>query len=108
MPAQEPLLHLSPVVQALPSVHDAVLLVWVQPPVPLHTSSVHALLSSQLYGVPLQTWFLQRSLRVQGFPSSQEPVPLQVLAGCVATKLEKCRVGARTWVASTLSVTRVS
>src|SRR5437870_4627515 len=48
LPTQAPPLHASPVVQALPSLHGAVLFVWVQPVEGLHPSSVQALPSSQL------------------------------------------------------------
>ena len=44
-------------------------IVWVQPPVPLHVSVVHASLSSQLYAVPLQTPARQISLTVHAFAS---------------------------------------
>lgn len=49
----EPLLHLSPVVHALPSLQLAVLSVYLQPPGATHESFVHGLLSLQVTGVPV-------------------------------------------------------
>ena len=62
---------MSPVVQALPSVHAAVLLAWAQPLAGLQESSVQTLPSSQLRGVPpTQVPALsQVSLVVQKLPS---------------------------------------
>jgi hypothetical protein len=66
----EPPLQTSPVVQAFPSLHGAVLFVWTQPPsCGLQLSSVHGLLSSQLTGVPAQTPLEQTSPVVHGLPS---------------------------------------
>jgi hypothetical protein len=73
----EPPPQMSPVVQALPSSHEFVLFVWVQPDAPLHASSVHGLLSLQsIAGPPLQLPLLQTSPLVQAFPSSHEFVLL--------------------------------
>jgi hypothetical protein len=74
VPAQAPPLHVSPDVQALPSLQGAVLLTKVQPPLPSHASVVQGLPSSQLYAVPLQVPFAQVSFLVQALPSSQEVV----------------------------------
>jgi hypothetical protein len=46
--------------------------VWVQPPVPLQVSVVHARPSSQLYVVPLHTPLRQMSLTVHAFASLHE------------------------------------
>ena len=47
-PTQIPALHVSPVVQALPSLHDRLLFVWTHAPVSgLQLSVVQTLLSSQ-------------------------------------------------------------
>jgi hypothetical protein len=43
----------------------------VQPPFPSQASTVQAIPSSQLYGVPTQTPLLQVSPNVHAFPSSQ-------------------------------------
>jgi hypothetical protein len=51
-PAQLPPLQASPVVQALPSVHGALLFRWVQPRLGEQLSSVQTLLSLQLGAVP--------------------------------------------------------
>src|SRR5262249_52864233 len=51
-PTQLPLLHVSPVVQALPSSHGDSLLVCTQPTPGLQLSSVHTFPSSQLAGGP--------------------------------------------------------
>src|SRR5256886_13384457 len=78
-PTQPPLLQVSLMVQAFPSLQGAVLAVWTQPVLGLQVSSVQTLPSSQLGARPLtQTPPLHRSLRVQAFPSSHEGV---VLAG---------------------------
>jgi hypothetical protein len=72
-PPQAPLLQVSPVVHALPSLHAAVLLACWQPSVGLHASSVHALLSSQytatLMSVPAQVPPPHTSPLVQRFAS---------------------------------------
>jgi len=65
----------SPTVQALPSLHGAVLLVWVQPKAGLQASFVHTLPSSQLGGAPpTHTPPAQVSLVVQALPSLQTVV----------------------------------
>jgi hypothetical protein len=67
---QAPPEQASPVVHALPSLHAAVLLVWMHPDVGLQESSVHGLLSLQLSAVP--AWQVpppQTSPVVQAFPS---------------------------------------
>lgn len=74
-PAQVPPPHTSPLVQNRPSLHVAVLKVWVQPLSSLHASLVHTLLSSHFLPVtPVQTpelhvsWLVQKSPSVQGTP----------------------------------------
>jgi hypothetical protein len=49
---QTPWAQISPLVQALPSSHGLVLLLWKQPEAGLQPSSVHTLPSLQLGGVP--------------------------------------------------------
>src|SRR5439155_9774538 len=74
VPTQTPSWHVS-VVQASPSLHGAVLLVWRQPPAPSQVSSVQGLLSSQLWvvvAVHVPPW--QVSPMVQGLASSQGAV----------------------------------
>jgi glyoxylate utilization-related uncharacterized protein len=72
-PTQAPAPHVSLVVQALPSLHGAVLLVWVQPVAGLQASFVHTLPSLQLSTAPpVQEPPLQTSLSVQALPSLQE------------------------------------
>src|SRR2546428_10148826 len=72
-PTQPPLLQVSLVVQAFPSLQGAVLAVWTQPVLGLQVSSVQTLPSSQLGARPLtQTPPLHRSLRVQAFASSHD------------------------------------
>src|SRR5207247_845837 len=74
-PAHAPEEHASFVVQALPSSHDAVLLMWTQPEAGLHESSVQPFPSLQFGAVPpTQEPFAQVSLVVHAFPSSQETV----------------------------------
>src|SRR5438445_726951 len=71
VPTQTPSWHVS-VVQASPSLHGAVLLVWRQPPAPSQVSSVQGLLSSQFWvvvAVHVPPW--QVSPIVQGLASSQ-------------------------------------
>jgi glyoxylate utilization-related uncharacterized protein len=51
-PTQAPPEHVSPVVQASPSVHEALLLTYTQPEAGLHESSVQTLPSSQASGAP--------------------------------------------------------
>jgi hypothetical protein len=68
--------HVSPVVQALPSSHAAVLLAWAHPEPGLHVSVVHTLESSQ-FNVPAPGWQVpppQVSPVVQALPSSQAAV----------------------------------
>jgi hypothetical protein len=65
-PWQTPPLQLSPVVQTLPSLQEAVLLTWAQPLPELHESSVHGLLSLQLSApLPTQAPPLHTSVVVQ-------------------------------------------
>jgi hypothetical protein len=60
----------SPIVQTSPSLHDAVLLLWTQPLLGLHESSVHALLSLQLrLPLPRQAPPTHKSVVVHAFPS---------------------------------------
>jgi hypothetical protein len=59
-PAQAPPAQVSDVVQALPSLHGAVLLVFTQLPVPLQTSSVQTL-PSEVQAVPAATAQLSAS-----------------------------------------------
>ena len=69
-PTQVPTLHASPVVQAFPSLHAAVLFVWTQPVTGLQESSVQPLASLQSRaGPPAQAPPLQVSDVVQAFPS---------------------------------------
>jgi hypothetical protein len=72
-PTHQPLRQVSLVVQASPSSHGAVLLVFVQPICASQTSSVHSSPSSQksLRGVPPHTPPLHVSFTVQSTPSSQ-------------------------------------
>jgi hypothetical protein len=70
--------HTSPVVQAFPSLHTAVLLAWMQPVAGTHESSVHGLLSLQS-SVPAPAWQLppeHTSPVVQAFPSVHATVLL--------------------------------
>jgi hypothetical protein len=76
-PTQMPPAQVSLVVQALPSLHESVLLVCVQPDAGLQASSVHTLPSSQLGGAPpTQIPPAQASLVVHALPSSQGAVLL--------------------------------
>jgi hypothetical protein len=70
-PWHVPLEHLSFVVHAFPSLHDAALLACTHPVAGLHESSVHGLKSLQLRGgPPTQTPVaLHVSFVVQAFPS---------------------------------------
>ena len=68
-PAQRRLAQTSPVVQALPSSHVAVLAVERQIP-PAQLSVVHGLLSVQSFALPAQTVPVQVSANVQALPSS--------------------------------------
>jgi len=69
-PTQAPPLHVSLVVQALPSLHGALLLVWTQPVAGSQPSSVQPLPSLQFgAGPPMQRPPLQASLVVQALPS---------------------------------------
>ena len=73
----EPPPQVSPVVQALPSLHATALLAWVQPVAVLHASSVHTLLSSHEMAEP--DWHEpppQPSPLVQALPSLQASVLL--------------------------------
>jgi len=81
-PTQTPPLQVSLVVQALPSLHDTVLFVCVQPVAGLQPSVVHTLPSSQFGAAPpTQTPPLQVSLVVQALPSLHGAV----LFECVQT-----------------------
>jgi len=72
-PTQVPPLQVSPVVQALPSLHELLLFVCVHPDAGLQPSVVQTLPSSQLgAGPPTQAPPLQVSAVVQALPSSQE------------------------------------
>jgi hypothetical protein len=74
-PWQVPVPHVSPVVQALPSSHEAVLSVWTQPPEESHVSSVQGLLSLQsTVRLPAHTPPAHVSFAVQKLPSSQDAV----------------------------------
>jgi hypothetical protein len=69
--------HVSPVVHALPSLHEAVLLTYEQPVAGMHESSVQALLSLQTTGVPgRQLPPPHVSPVVQALPSSHDAVLL--------------------------------
>src|SRR5437899_2661924 len=72
-PAQVPPLQVSPVVQALPSSHEALLLAWTHPLAGSQESFVQGLPSSQIVGAPpAQVPPLQVSAVVQALPSSHE------------------------------------
>ncbi len=72
-PTQSPAAHWSPVVQTLPSLHGAVLLMWAQPETGSHESSVQGFASSQLSAPPLTHVPPEhRSPEVQAFPSLHE------------------------------------
>jgi hypothetical protein len=74
---QDPPAHTSPVVQAFPSEHDAVLFVKTHPVVELQVSVVQTLLSLQVTGVPARHVPLrQASPVVHALPSEQLPVLL--------------------------------
>ena len=76
-PTQAPAAQRSPVVQASPSLHGAVLCAWTQPAAGSQLSSVQTLPSSQPRGDPAtQTPPLQESTVVHGLPSLQEAVLL--------------------------------
>jgi hypothetical protein len=76
-PTQAPAAHVSLVVQALPSLQAAVLLVWVQPVVGSQASSVQPLASLQSgAGPPTQLPPAQASSVVQALPSLQGAVLL--------------------------------
>ncbi len=69
--------QMSPLVQALPSLQVAVLLLWAQPSLASHESLVQGLLSSQLGAAPpLHTPLAQVSPVVQALPSSHAAVVL--------------------------------
>jgi hypothetical protein len=79
-PAQLPALHVSPVVQRSPSLHDTLVGEWTQPEDGLQLSSVQMLPSSQLRGVlwqlcePVQCSFsVQRSVSTQSVSLLQQP-----------------------------------
>ena len=74
VPAHVPPLHVSFVVQALPSSQDAVLFVYTQPVDGSHESSVHGLLSLHTIAVPAQMPPAHVSFDVQALPSSQDAV----------------------------------
>jgi hypothetical protein len=74
---QAPLLHVSPMVQALPSSQDAVLLTCSQPATGSQESVVQTLPSSQFGGgVPMQEPSWHVPVPLQTSPSSQEAVLL--------------------------------
>jgi hypothetical protein len=74
-PTHAPPEHASPIVQALPSSHDAVLLECTQPDAGLHVSSVQALPSSQFGAEPAtHTPAEQASPVVHALPSSHDAV----------------------------------
>src|SRR5438876_92372 len=80
-PTQSPPLHVSFVVQALPSSQGRVLFAWAQPVAGLQESVVQTLPSSQLVGAPpAQAPPLQASPEVQALPASQPAGgrPLQI------------------------------
>ena len=69
-PTQAPAAHVSPVVQALPSLHGAVLFVWTHPETALQESSVHPLPSLQFGAAPgTQVPALHVSPTVHALPS---------------------------------------
>jgi glyoxylate utilization-related uncharacterized protein len=74
-PTQDPLEHVSTVVQAFPSLHAAVLFVCTQPAAGLQESSVQGFPSSQFSGdAPTQDPLEHVSTVVQAFPSLQATV----------------------------------
>jgi hypothetical protein len=74
-PTQAPAAQVSFVVQALPSSHETVLLMWTQPLAGLHESSVQPLASSQFGAVPpTHAPLAHVSFVVQALPSSQDAV----------------------------------
>jgi hypothetical protein len=71
-PTHVPFAHVSPVVQAFPSLHDAALFVCTHPVAVLHVSVVQTFPSSQLgAGPPTHVPFAHVSPVVQASPSSQ-------------------------------------
>src|SRR5439155_192593 len=87
-PTHRPPLQASLVVQALPSLQGAVLLVCTQPVDGLQVSSVQTLPSSQLGGAPPTQWPpLQTSLVVQELPSRQGRALLACTQPVVAWQL---------------------
>ena len=80
VPVQVELMHVSPVVQALPSLHAIGLLAWSQAPVlPLQASVVQTLPSSQFLAVPLaQKPAAHASLTVHGL-LSLHAMPVRLL-----------------------------
>src|SRR5207244_3747241 len=78
-PAHAPPEQTSFVVQALPSLHAAVLFACTQPEAGWQESLVQTLPSLQLGGVPgLQMLFVQVSVPLQALPSAQSPLVAQV------------------------------
>jgi hypothetical protein len=74
-PTHDPPEQTSFVVQALPSVHGAVLFAWMQPTAGEQESSVHGLASAHAGGgPPTQAPFAHASFVVQALPSVQEAV----------------------------------
>src|SRR3990172_8078421 len=69
VPAHTPAVHTSPEVQALSSLHGAVLLVNTQPVAVSQVSSVQGLLSLQVIPVPAHTPAVHTSPEVQAIPS---------------------------------------
>src|SRR6185369_16204305 len=79
-PTQVPPAQVSAVVQALPSLHGALLSTKWQPLAGLQPSSVQPLLSSQTTGSVTQAWPTQRSAVVQRSVSLHSVSTLQQLA----------------------------
>ena len=100
-PTQVPPAHVSDVVQAFPSLQDAVLFVLTQPVDVLHESFVHTLPSLQLgAGPPTQIPPLHVSTVVQAFPSLHDAVlfaltqPVDVLHESFVQTLPSLQLGA--------------
>src|SRR5439155_805055 len=91
-PTQPPLLQVSLVVQALPSLQGAVLAVWTQPPAASHVSVVQTLPSSQATGVNAQPRVGSQVSVVQAFPSLQVRKVPSVKSNRVAVRLCEERV----------------
>jgi hypothetical protein len=78
-PTHTPLPQVSPVVQAFPSLHDFVLLVWTHPVTGSHESSMQGLPLAQLTASPaVHDPATHDSLPLQALPSSQSASPSSI------------------------------